>query len=156
VTKRTIEDLLQEHPFTARLTPDQLALVAGCGKNIRYDAGAFLAREGCPADEFFVIRQGRVAVSASVPGRGDIVLETLREGDVAGWSWIMPPYLWTFNIQALEPVLAIALDGKCLRQKCETDTHLGFAIMRALAEIMTVRLRATRLQLVDMYGAPPL
>ena len=154
MTRRTIEDLLREHPFTARLKPEQLALVAGCGKNVHYAAGDFLAREGSPADEFFVIRQGRVAVSASVPGRGDIVLETLREGDVAGWSWIMPPYLWTFNIQALEPVLAIALDGKCLRQKCETDTRLGFDIMRALAEIMTVRLRATRLQLVDMYGAP--
>lgn len=154
MTQKTIEDLLQGHPFMTRLTPDQVAFVAGCGKNVRYPAGTFLAREGSPADEFFVIRQGRVAVSATAPGRGDIVLETLREGDVAGWSWIMPPYLWTFNIQALEPVLAIALDGKCLRQKCETDTHLGFVIMRALAEIMTVRLRATRLQLIDMYRAP--
>jgi CRP/FNR family cyclic AMP-dependent transcriptional regulator len=47
---------------------------------------------------------------------------------------------------------AIALDGKCLREKCEKDHDLGYEIMKRFAVIIAERLEATRLQLLDIYG----
>ena len=47
---------------------------------------------------------------------------------------------------------AIALDGVCLREKCEKDHDLGYELMSRFALIFAQRLEATRLQLMDIYG----
>ena len=124
----------------------------GCGRNVRFEANTYLAKEGEKADIFCLIRSGAVAVETHAPGRGVICLQTLHAGDVAGWSWIFPPYEWTFDLKATEQTLVVALDGKCLRQKCEQDARLGYMLMKKFAGILTARLRATRLQLLDVYG----
>ena len=151
--QKGIKDLLAEHPFFQDLTPEYLELVAGCGRNARFEAGTYLGKEGEKADSFCLIRSGTVAVETHAPGRGVICLQTLHVGDVAGWSWIFPPYEWTFDLKATEQTLVVALDGKCLRQKCEQDTRLGYTLMKKFAGILTARLRATRLQLLDVYGS---
>ena len=46
----------------------------------------------------------------------------------------------------------IALDGKCLRTKCENDHDLGYELLKRFADIMTKRVESTRLQLLDIYG----
>jgi len=82
-----------------------------------------------------------------------IGVHTLGEGDVLGWSWLIPPYRWHFDALAVEPVRAFALDGKCLRAKCEDDHDLGYALMKQVAQITTHRLHATRLHMLDIYEA---
>ena len=148
----SIEGLLAGHPFFADLPPPYLNLIVGCARNMRLDADQFLGRTGEAADEFYLIRAGRVAVQTAVPGRGGVTLQTMREGDIAGWSWLFPPYQWTFDLKVAEPGLAIAMNGRCLRQKCDDDPRLGYTLIQRFSRIMTERLRATRLQLLDVYG----
>ena len=62
----TIDDLLSRHEFFKDLKPEYLALIAGCGRNVHFDAGAYLLREGETADRFFAIRGGSVAVETYV------------------------------------------------------------------------------------------
>jgi hypothetical protein len=76
----------------------------------------------------------------------------LGEGEILGWSWLIPPYNWHFDARAVELTRAIALDGKCLRNKCEQDHDLGYELLKRFAHIMEQRLQATRLQLLDVYG----
>ena len=64
----------------------------------------------------------------------------------------MPPYQWKFHAHAVEDVRAIALDGKCLRTKCEQNHDLGYELLKRFAQIMEQRLEATRLQLLDVYA----
>ena len=49
-------------------------------------------------------------------------------------------------------IRAIALDGKCLRTKCEENHDLGYEVLKRFAQIMEQRLEATRLQLLDVYA----
>ena len=149
---RSIDQLLGEVPTFAGLAPEWLELIAGCGVNRGFEAGEWLAREGEEADTFFVIRRGRVALETGAPGPGALMIETLGEGSVVGWSWLVPPYRWSFDARALEPVRAIAFDGACLRGKCDRDKALGYALMRRFAAVMLDRLQATRVQLLDVYG----
>jgi CRP-like cAMP-binding protein len=151
----TLERILSEHPFLRGLEPQYLQLIVGCAANVRFDAGQFIFREGEEANQFYVIRQGRVALSLFAPDRGSLVIETLDDGDILGWSWLVPPYHWHFNAQAVELTRAIALDGKCLRTKCESDHDLGFELLKRFAHIIEQRLQATRLQLLDVYGVQP-
>ncbi len=96
----TIDDLLSRHEFFKGLKPEYLALIAGCGQNVHFDAGAYLLREGEPADRFFAIRGGSVAVETYVPSRGPVTLQTLGEGEILGWSWLFPPYVCQFDARA--------------------------------------------------------
>jgi CRP-like cAMP-binding protein len=149
---KTIGDLLQEHPFFADLSEDHRKLLEGCGQNVVIEADTPIFHEGQAADRFYVIRAGRVAIETKVPGRGSICIQTLEEGDVMGWSWLVPPYEWRFDATALSLVRAIVLDAQCLRNKCEADSNLGFELSKRFAQIMVERLSATRLQLLDLYG----
>lgn len=152
---KTIADLLRDHPFFRDLAAADLEFIGGCGENAIYSAGDYLARENEPADHFFVIRTGRVAVETFLPDRGPLCLQTLHDGDVFGWSWLFPPYLWTFDARALDEVHAMRLNGKCLREKCEEEPRLGFQLMKRFARMATERLQAARIQLLDVYGQRP-
>lgn len=149
---RTLETLLAQHPFFESLEPHYLALVAGCAANVRFNADEFLFREGEEANRFYLIRHGKVALQVLVPQRGPVTIETIEAGEVLGWSWLFPPYRWHFDAQALELTRALAFDGQCLRDKCEEDHDLGYTMMQRFAEVMSQRLQATRLQLLDVYG----
>jgi CRP-like cAMP-binding protein len=150
---RSLADLLAELPAFAGLDDEATRLVAGCGVNTRFAAGQYLMREGEPAETFYVLREGRVALEIDAPPRGPVIVETLGPGDVVGWSWLFPPYRWHFDAEALEPVRAIALDGSCLRGKCEDDPRFGLELTRRVAGIMLDRLQATRVRLLDLYGS---
>ena len=148
----TLEHILKEHPFFSGLAPEHLALVTGCARNHRFDAGEALFREGEPADEFFLIRHGKVAIEIAAPGREPLVFATLVPGEIVGASWLVPPYRWTYDAKAVELTRAIGIDAACLRAKCEADHDLGYDMMKRFLPIFVSRLQTTRLQLMDVYG----
>ena len=109
-------------------------------------------REGDPAETFYVVRSGAVALEAHAPARGELTIETLGAGEVLGWSWLFAPYRWHFDARALSRVRATAFDATCLRAKCDDDTALGYDLMKRFAQVMIERLQWTRLRLLDVYG----
>ncbi|TAK66076.1 MAG: cyclic nucleotide-binding domain-containing protein [Bacteroidetes bacterium] len=147
-----LEHILSEHPFLQGLHEDYLRLVTGCASNVRFEPGQYLFREDEEANWFYIIRQGKVAVEAYGAERGSVIIDTVEQGEVLGWSWLIPPYNWHFDARAIELTRAIALDGKCLRKKCEDDHHLGYELLKRFAHIMEQRLEATRIRLLDIYG----
>ncbi len=149
---KSIEELLQEVPLLEGLSSDELSLIAGCASNVHFDEGAMLFREGDPADVFYALRHGSVALDLFVPARGSVTIETLEAGEVVGWSWLFPPYRWHFDARALTGVRATAFDGACLRAKCEQDARLGYDLMARFAQVLIERLQWTRLRLLDVYG----
>lgn len=148
---QTLEPLLRRHEFFAGLDPRYLALLAGCATNVVFPDGAFLFREGTAAEKFFLVTGGTVALEIAAPGRV-VTVQTLGEGEVAGFSWLMGPHRWQFDGRAVTRVRAIEMDGACLRAKCEADPRLGFDLMQRFARLATRRLQATRLQILDVYG----
>lgn len=149
---RTLDQYLPEHPFFAGLDDEAMALVVGCAQNVHFNTGDVLFRTGTPATTFYVIRDGRVALEAHDPQRGTLVVSTAGAGEVVGWSWLVPPYRWMFDGHAVSPVRAVALDGACLRGKCDADPVLGYALMQRVAHVMYERLQDARMRLLDLYG----
>ena len=149
---QTIDELIAQAPVFAGLKPAQLALIAGCGRNEHAHSGSLLLREGAPADRFFLIRHGSVTLEIHAPGREPLLIQTLHDGDVVGWSWLFEPYRWRMDGRAVRDCALIGFDGACLRGKCEEDHELGFQLMKRFAANVIDRLQATRLQLLDVYG----
>ena len=147
-----LQPILTQHPFFRDLREDHLSLITGCASNVRFDAGSFIFREGEEAQKFYLVRQGRVGIEIVGPDRGPITIQTLSDGDILGWSWLIPPYEWHFDARAIELTRALALDAKCLRTKCESDHHLGYELLKRFSSVMEQRMQATVLQLLDLYG----
>jgi hypothetical protein len=88
-----------------------------------------------------------------IPGKGVIIIQTLSAGEVLGWSWLFPPYVWHFGAITLEPTDLIVFDAEFLRRKAGEDHEFGYELAMRVGAVMLERLQATRLQLLD-YGQP--
>ncbi len=152
---REIQQLLEEIEVLRGLEPAQAKLISGCGRNVVLEDGEPLMRAGDTATSFFALRRGTVAIELLPSVGPPLVIETLHAGDVVGWSWLFEPYLTQFDVRARGSVGAIEFDGACLRGKCEADHSLGYELMRRFSELISSRLQATRMRLLDVYGSPP-
>jgi CRP/FNR family cyclic AMP-dependent transcriptional regulator len=141
-------------PFFAELTPSHLGHLCAAGRSASYRTGARIFAEGGAADHFWLIETGSVALDLRVPGRGDQVIETLTAGSVLGWSWLHAPYRWQFGAVAREPLDAVVFDGGSVRGRCDADPDFGYAMLRLFTPVITARLHATRLRLLDLYATP--
>ncbi|MGK4579160.1 cyclic nucleotide-binding domain-containing protein [Kitasatospora sp. HPMI-4] len=114
--------------------------------------------EGGPADRFWLIRSGEVALDLYAPGRPPPVVETIGPGQLLGWSWLFPPYRWHLGAQAIGPVDAWEFPADQVRALCTADPVLGHQLTLRCAEVIAERLQATRIRLLDLYapgtGAP--
>jgi CRP-like cAMP-binding protein len=149
---KNLEPIMAEHTFFRELPPEYLHFLVGCASNLVFERGSQIFREGENADNFYLIREGKVSLETHVPGQGVITVQTLGKGDILGWSWLVPPYKWCFDARAIEQTRAIALNGKCLRDKCEADARLGFELLKRFAGVIVSRLQAARMQALDIYG----
>lgn len=145
--------VVNEHPFLHGLHGKLRSLLVDCSADEIFQPGAYLLREGAVADKFFLVRRGLVAVEVAVPVRPPIVVETVNEGEVLGWSWMIPPYRTVFSARAQAEVETLTFNAQCLRAAMEADPELGYAISKRLLPVMAHRLTAARLQMLDLYGS---
>jgi CRP-like cAMP-binding protein len=148
---QSLERSLAEHPFTKRIPQHWLTVLSGCAKNLRYQAGEYLFREGQPAEYLYLLRHGQVELESHVPGKGPVSLETLQPGEAIGASIVFPPYDWHLDARATTPVLAFALDGACLRKRIAADAEFGRAVLQILLVDVHSRLARARLHQLDVY-----
>ena len=145
---------ISAYPFFAALTDTQRAALAEDGAAVTLTAGELLFDEGGVADRFWLIEDGSISLEMRIPGRGDQVVETLGPGTVLGWSWLHPPYRWQFRAVARLATTAIVFDAASVRRRCDADPAFGYAMLRSFTPVITERLQATRLRLLDLYAAP--
>ena len=143
-----LERIVREHSFFAGMKRDYTDIVTGCAKNVRFEPGDYLFREGDPADQLYLLRSGNVALEVETED-GPVTLQTVGESEIVGASWLVPPYRRGLSAKALELTRAIALDAVCLRGKCEDNHDLGYEMMKRFMPILIQRLRAARIQIVD-------
>lgn len=147
-----INEVLAEHRFFRDLPKELSDQFAGCSEFVAFATGQQVLTEGEPANSFFAIRSGRVAVGVHTPNRGFVIIETLHAGDILGWSWLFPPYQWHFDAVALKPVTAIELHAKCIRTYLAENPQDGYKLAIGIASVMEDRLESARMRLIDLYG----
>jgi CRP-like cAMP-binding protein len=146
---RPFAETLANHPFLKGMSDHQIRLLADCAMPVTFEADQYIFREGDPANRFYLILEGKVALESYSKSKGHVVIQTIGSGDVLGWSWLFPPYYWQFDARAVEPVKAIFFYGTPLREEAENDHDLGYELMKRMAAVVVKRLQATRRQLLD-------
>ena len=147
----TVDDLV-EHRFFHGLRREHLEALVDCAHVRDYGQGAFLFRQGDHAADFFLLRNGSVAIEVAAPPRGTLSLQTVHADEVMGWAWIVEPFVHRFDARATEPTQVIELNGDCLRGKLDADHEFAYQLLRRFVGVVADRLEAARLQLLDVYG----
>jgi CRP/FNR family cyclic AMP-dependent transcriptional regulator len=148
------EPPLASHAFLRGMAPDEVALLAGTAAVVSLPAGHRLFEEGAPAEKWWLLTAGQVALDLHVPGRRRLIVETLGGGDVIGFSWLSPPHQWQFGAQTLQPTTAFELDGPAVQALCDLHPGLGYQLSLRMLAAAVQRLQATRIRLLDLYAVP--
>jgi CRP/FNR family transcriptional regulator, cyclic AMP receptor protein len=139
------------HPFLAGMDRTQLALLTDCAIAVHFDKDQVIFREGDLANRFYLIETGKVVLESSEFGRTTIV-DAVGAGDLLGWSWMFPPYVWRFAARAVEPTTAIFFYGTILREYCERDHSLGYELFKRMAPIMIKRMQSARERMLAAHS----
>ena len=147
---KNLNEAITQHAFFHGMKPEHLAVLAAGAKAVQFKAGDVPFREGEPANQFYLIESGKVALEAHEPADGTALVQTLGAGDVLGWSWLFPPFMWHFQARAIEPTSAIVLSGAHLLVTAERNRDFGYELMKRVAQVVIRRLQATRKQLLAL------
>lgn len=145
-----LEKDIAAHPFLAGLSERHIQLLADCALRTHFERDQVIFREGEPANRFYLIESGEVALESTSNSVQPVLIDTIGAGDLLGWSWLFPPYIWRFQARAVVPTVAIFFYGTLLREHCENDHTLGYELFKRMSEVMTRRLQASRERLLKL------
>ncbi len=140
------------HPFLAGMNRTQLALLTDCAMASHFKAGQVIMCEGETANRFYLIETGKVVLESGEGFGPPVVVETVGAGDLLGWSWMFPPYVWHFTARAVEPTEAIFFYSTILREYCERDPSLGYELFKRIAPVMLRRLQSARKRMLYIHA----
>lgn len=148
----TLTVYLAQHPAFQGMTAQQVAQIASYAKVVELKPGERVFEHHTRAEEFYIVQKGRVTVEIPALTGEPLVIQTLSDGSLLGWSWMIPPYQWSFDARASVATTVVAVDGERLRAACEADPRLGYELMKRFAALMAERLNAARSAAIKHYS----
>ena len=148
-----LTSVIAEQSLFKGLPERYLDLLAEAAMFKEFAADEVIFREGDPANRFYVILEGEVALESMTGERSLVVVQNIGANDVLGWSWLFPPYYWHFDARATKPTKAIFFYGTWLRESCERDHDFGYEMLKRMAAVIINRLQATRIKLAEVEAA---
>src|SRR3989338_3513096 len=131
--------IFENHPFFKGLKAEYVDLISSYSNIDSFKSGEYIFKEGDAAEKFYIISKGKVNIEIQMPNSHPFSLQSLREGDVLGWSWFIAPHQWRFSSRAVEKTELIVIDGNPLKKACETNHDLGYEIYKRLVGIFIQR-----------------
>lgn len=139
-------EMTRAYQLLSGLEPEQLRKLLPLAEEKHFDSGQILFHEGDRSSYLYLIVSGEVALETT-KGRGTVRVQTLHSGEAMGWSALSADSHTHFQARALSPVTTVAFPSARIREACDRDPSMGFAVMKRLLDVVTERLDATRMQL---------
>jgi len=141
---------ISTHKFVAGMKPEHLKKLVEAAMFKQFERDELVFREGDPANRFYLISRGKIALESRRNDESAPLVEFLGPGNVLGWSWLFPPYYWHYDARAVEPTSAIFFYGTRLREQCEHDPEFGYDLMKRVAAVAIKRLQSARAELLKL------
>lgn len=138
--------------FGAELSPETQERLAKLGEVQDFEADEVILHEGDDAKEMGILISGRLALRTLVPERGPVTILSVEQGDIFGWSAVLADTQAQSTVVATQPSRALVIDGTKLRAALKEDHALAASLYPRVLKAVARRLRATRLQLLDLFA----
>jgi CRP-like cAMP-binding protein len=135
--------VLAEARFFCGLTDAQRVRVASLARVRTFPQDTRIYTIGDAVDDFYVLADGMVRFTLGLGKRETSAGDIIRRGDVFGWAPLVegqPRRIAT--AYCLTPCQVVAVDGAALMALMESDSALGYALMKKLAVLLTSELVA--------------
>lgn len=106
--------------------------------------------EGDQAEHFYLLTNGKVSLERKLTqswlrmeGITDIVIHTVNEGEVFGWSSLGEPSVFTATARCVESSDVVMIRGRDLMDILDLNSAEGYNFMGRLASIIASRLTET-------------
>jgi signal-transduction protein with cAMP-binding, CBS, and nucleotidyltransferase domain len=144
-----LAEAIATHRFVAGMKPEYLKKLQAVAMLKYFEPREIVFREGEPANRFYLICHGKIALESKGIRESSPFLQFIGEDEVLGWSWLFPPYCWHFDARAIEPTSAIFFYGTRLRDQSEQDPAFGYELMKRVVAVVINRLQMSRTQLLQ-------
>jgi len=150
-------EILRRYPFFARLTKEQLTLLANLANEEIVDAEHYFYQEEQELEHFYLVVEGAVAIVFELPERDvehkisdqyfrkiqtkDVVISTAGPGELFGWAGFVPPHCAYAGAKALTPCRVIAFNRREFLAEFDKDPQFGYLMMQRAAQALAQRLR---------------
>lgn len=150
-SSRVMEEL-HRLPIAQELGKTRLERLAQVAELEEYPAGTLLFEEGAPADDPRIVVSGLVALMVNVPHKGEMVVNTVSDGELLGFSALLPRHRWRSSARVSRTTRCLRFDGEALRELMEMDHELGYQVLRVAFKVATGRMGDGFLQILDVFG----
>ncbi len=136
--------LLRKVALFEGLTSHQLQKISDLAVTQHFDGAAYIFKEGDPGSAMYVIADGRVRISKTVPGVGEEALALLEKGQYFGeMALIEERGPRSADAIAHTPCTLWVLDREKFDQLLFTDKDLAYVILWTFVRTLSERLRET-------------
>ncbi len=136
--------LLRKVPLFAGLTRAQLEKVGEIAQTRSFEGSARIFSEGEAGEAMFVIVEGRVRISKTVPGIGEEALAILEKGQYFGeMALVEDGSRRSADAIAHTPCTLWMLERRRLEQLMFTDKDLAYVMLWTFVRTLSGRLRET-------------
>lgn len=132
------------------LTKPELDAVSRIAEEKDYPKGAVIFKENDDSESLYVLLQGNVSINFEIGRHQEAIVHSVSAGQAFGWSALVQPFQFTASAKCVNNSKIVVIDRHALRALLDQDCHMGFVIMEKLSELVSERLRDTRLQLISM------
>jgi len=108
-----------------------------------YSKGQVIIRQGEAGDNIYAVQEGELEVLRERKGGGEILVATLRAGDIFGEMAILQKDVRSATVRTLTEARLLTLDKKTFIRRVHEDPSLAFNMVRMMAK----RIRALNAQL---------
>lgn len=151
MTESAITEIIAGQQYFRGLDPAFIEVLAGHATERDLDKDEVLFHQGAEAGAFYIVREGFIAIEVPAIEGPPLELQRLGADALLGWSWLIPPYRWSFQARADEPARLVEFDGRAIRERCEQDPQLGYEIFRRFARLMSERLEEARVRMIEEW-----
>jgi len=150
--RQTIQETLTSHPFFTGMPAEAIDALSRRATEQNVEAQHLIFAQDDPARHFYLLLEGEAAIEIPALAGAPLEIQHLGANTVLGWSWAIPPYRWSFNARALTDVRMLSFDGQALLEECEQDPRLGYELVKRFASLMSERLDAARVRIIEEYA----
>ena len=150
-SSRVMEEL-QHLPIAEELGKTRLERMAEVAELEEYPAGTVLFRQGEPADDPRIVVSGLVSLMINVPHKGEMVVNTVSDGELLGFSALLARHRWRSSARVSRTTRCLRFDGEALRELMELDHELGYQVLRVAFRVATDRMGDGFFQILDVFG----
>ena len=132
-------DALRQFKIFEALEDEDFLDIARIARVRECEVAEKLTTEGAPADQLYLFVKGKAAVKVRGADGRQVLIDEIGPGEVLGWSAITEPYFYTASAWTTRRSYVIAIDGKRLRDLCETNKRIGYQVAKGIGEVISKR-----------------